>query len=187
MLPSLNDLIVKAAALALREFPRVNGAYRDAQFETYTRVNVGIAVAGEDSLVVPTVFDADTKSLGEIAETTRALAGRVRDGSITPGDLAGATFSISNLGMYGIDSFSAVINPPQAAILAVGALRRRPVVIDAGEIARSRDGSAHPGLRPPDRLRGRRRALHGPVARAARAAVRPAGLSRPRLMPGAEC
>ncbi|MGH2866055.1 MAG: dihydrolipoamide acetyltransferase family protein [Solirubrobacteraceae bacterium] len=135
VLPSLNDLIVKAAALALREFPRVNGAYRDGQFETYSRVNIGIAVAGEDSLVVPTVFDADTKSLDEIASTTRALAGRVRDGSISPGDLAGATFSISNLGMFGIDCFSAVINPPQAAILAVGALRRRPVVIESGEIA----------------------------------------------------
>jgi pyruvate dehydrogenase E2 component (dihydrolipoamide acetyltransferase) len=135
VLPSLNDLIIKATALALREFPRVNGAYRDAQFETYTRVNIGIAVAGEDSLVVPTVFDADTKSLDEIAQTTRALAGRVRDGSISPSDLAGGTFSISNLGMFGIDSFSAVINPPQAAILAVGALRRRPVVVESGEIA----------------------------------------------------
>jgi pyruvate dehydrogenase E2 component (dihydrolipoamide acetyltransferase) len=134
-LPSLNDLIVKATALALREFPRVNGAYRDGQFETYARVNVGIAVAGEDSLIVPTVFDADAKSLREIAETTRALAGRVRDGSITPSELAGATFSVSNLGMFGIDSFSAVINPPQAAILAVGAMRRRPVVLDSGEIA----------------------------------------------------
>ncbi len=135
VLPSLNDLIVKAAALALREFPRVNGAYRDGEFETYTRVNIGIAVAGEDSLVVPTVFDADTKSLEQIAQTTRALAGRVRDGSISPSDLAGGTFSISNLGMFGIDSFSAVINPPQAAILAVGALQRRPVVIESGEIA----------------------------------------------------
>jgi pyruvate dehydrogenase E2 component (dihydrolipoamide acetyltransferase) len=81
------------------------------------------------------VFDADTKSLDEIAQTTRALAGRVRDGSISPSDLAGGTFSISNLGMFGIDSFSAVINPPQAAILAVGALRRRPVVVESGEIA----------------------------------------------------
>jgi pyruvate dehydrogenase E2 component (dihydrolipoamide acetyltransferase) len=133
-LPSLNDLIVKASALTLREFPRVNGAYRDAQFETYGRINVGIAVAGENSLVVPTVFDADIKSLREIAQTTRALAGRVRDGSINPSDLAGGTFSISNLGMFGIDSFSAVINPPQAAILAVGALRRRPVVLESGEI-----------------------------------------------------
>jgi pyruvate dehydrogenase E2 component (dihydrolipoamide acetyltransferase) len=134
-LPSLNDLIVKAAAIALREFPRVNGAYRDAAFETYGRVNIGIAVAGEGSLVVPTVFDADVKSLREIAQTTRTLAVSVRDGSISPADLAGGTFSISNLGMFGIDSFSAVINPPQAAILAVGALRRRPVVLgDSGEI-----------------------------------------------------
>jgi pyruvate dehydrogenase E2 component (dihydrolipoamide acetyltransferase) len=133
-LPSLNDVIVKAVALTLREFPRVNGAYRDGSFEEYTRVNVGIAVAAEDALVVPTVFDADTKSLGAIAAATRALAQRVRDGSITPSELGGATFSISNLGMYGVDGFSAVINPPQAAILAVGAVRRRPVVDDAGEI-----------------------------------------------------
>jgi pyruvate dehydrogenase E2 component (dihydrolipoamide acetyltransferase) len=134
ILPSLNDLVVKAAALALREFPRVNGAYRDSQFETYSRVNVGIAVAADDALLVPTIFDADTKSLGEIARTARALAAEVRDGSITPADLAGGTFSISNLGMYGVDSFSAVINPPQAAILAVGSLRRRPVVDESGEI-----------------------------------------------------
>lgn len=133
-LPSFNDLIVKAVALALREFPRVGGAYRDGQFETYGRVNVGIAVAAPDALVVPTVFDADTKSVGEIAQTTRALAARVRDGSITPAELGGATFSISNLGMYGIDSFSAVINSPQAAILAVGALRKRAVVLASGAI-----------------------------------------------------
>jgi pyruvate dehydrogenase E2 component (dihydrolipoamide acetyltransferase) len=133
-LPSLNDLIVKAAALTLREFPRVNGAYRDGQFEEYARVNVGVAVATEGALVVPTVFDADTKSLGTIATATRTLAQRVRDGSITPGELSGATFTTSNLGMHGIDEFSAVINPPQAAILAVGAVRRRPVVDDAGEI-----------------------------------------------------
>jgi pyruvate dehydrogenase E2 component (dihydrolipoamide acetyltransferase) len=133
-LPTLNDLIVKATALTLREFPRVNGAYRDGSFEEYARVNVGIAVAAEDALVVATVFDADTRSLGAIAAATRSLAQRVRDGSITASELGGATFSISNLGMYGIDGFSAVINPPQAAIIAVGAVRRRPVVGDAGEI-----------------------------------------------------
>ncbi len=132
--PSYNDLIVKAVALALRDFPRVNGAYRDGQFETYGRVNVGIAVAGEDTLVVPTIFDADTKSLGEIGRTARGLAQRVRDGSIAPGDVTGGTFTVSNLGMYGVDSFSAVINPPQAAILAVGSLRRRPVVDDSGAV-----------------------------------------------------
>ena len=86
-LPSYNDMIVKAAALCLREFPRVNGAYRDGTIETYARVNVGIAVATDDALVVPTVTDADTRSLGGIARVTRELAAKVRDGSITPPSL----------------------------------------------------------------------------------------------------
>jgi pyruvate dehydrogenase E2 component (dihydrolipoamide acetyltransferase) len=127
-LPSYTDLIVKAAALALREFPRVNGAYRDGAFELFPRVNVGVAVAADDALLVPTVFDADGKSLGAIARTTRELAARARDGALSPAELAGGTFTVSNLGMFGIDSFSAVVNPPQAAILAVGSLRKRPVV-----------------------------------------------------------
>ena len=133
-LPSYNDFIVKAAARALREFPRVNGSYRDAEREEHSRVNVGIAVAGDDALVVPTIFDADVKSVGAIAAASRALAAKVRDGSISPAELAGSTFSVSNLGMFGVDSFSAVINAPQAAILAVGALRRRPVVAEDGTI-----------------------------------------------------
>ncbi len=126
--PTINDLIVMAAARALREFPRVNGAYRDGRFELFSRVNVGIAVAAPDALLVPTIFDADRKRLREIAEESRALAARVRDGSIPPSALSGATFTVSNLGMFGIDSFSAVINQPQAAILTVGSLRRRPIV-----------------------------------------------------------
>ena len=133
-LPSYNDFVVKAVALALREFPRVNGAYRDSHVETYARVNVGIAVAADDALVVPTISDADRMSLGEVARLARALAARVRDGSITPAELAGGTFTVSNLGMYGVDSFSAVINPPQAAILTVGSLKRRPVVDERGEL-----------------------------------------------------
>jgi pyruvate dehydrogenase E2 component (dihydrolipoyllysine-residue acetyltransferase) len=132
--PSFNDFIVKAAALALREFPRVNGAYRDGRFETYSRVNVGIAVAAEDALVVPTIFDADAKSLREIGLAARALATRVREGTIAPNELAGGTFTVSNLGMHGVDSFSAVINPPQAAILAVGSLRPRAVVDESGQV-----------------------------------------------------
>jgi pyruvate dehydrogenase E2 component (dihydrolipoamide acetyltransferase) len=134
VVPSFNDMIVKACALALREHPRANGAYRDGRFELYSRVNVGVAVAAEDALVVPTVFDADRKGLRQIASESRALAQRVRDGSITPPELSGATFTVSNLGMYGIDSFAAVINPPQAAILAVGAIKERPVVRN-GELA----------------------------------------------------
>ncbi|HET9163281.1 MAG TPA: dihydrolipoamide acetyltransferase family protein [Solirubrobacterales bacterium] len=134
VVPSFNDMVVKACALALREHPRANGAYRDGRFELYSRVNVGVAVAAEDMLVVPTVFDADRKGLRQIASEARALATKVRDGQITPPELSGATFTVSNLGMYGIDGFSAVINPPQAAILAVGAIEERPVVRD-GEIA----------------------------------------------------
>jgi pyruvate dehydrogenase E2 component (dihydrolipoamide acetyltransferase) len=132
--PSLNDFVVKAAALALREFPRVNGSYRDGAYETHSRVNVGIAVAAEDALVVPTIFDADRRSLREIGADARALASRVRAGEITPAELSGGTFTVSNLGMYGVDSFSAVINLPQVAILAVGALRLRPVVDETGSI-----------------------------------------------------
>jgi pyruvate dehydrogenase E2 component (dihydrolipoamide acetyltransferase) len=128
--PSFNDMVVKACANALREFPRVNAAYRDGHFELYSRVNIGVAVAAQDTLVVPTVFDADKKSLGEISRAARQAIGKVRDGKITPPELSGGTFTVSNLGMYGIDSFSAVINPPQAAILAVGSLKKRPVVDD---------------------------------------------------------
>jgi pyruvate dehydrogenase E2 component (dihydrolipoamide acetyltransferase) len=137
IVPSFNDMVVKACALALREHPRANGAYRDGRFELYSRVNVGVAVAARDALVVPTVFDADQKNLRQIATDSRALAQRVRDGQITPPELSGATFTVSNLGMFGIDSFAAVINPPQAAILAVGAITERPVVRD-GSI-----GTAH--------------------------------------------
>jgi pyruvate dehydrogenase E2 component (dihydrolipoamide acetyltransferase) len=132
--PSFNDMIVKASALALREHPRANGRYRDGTFELRSRVNVGVAVAADDALVVPTVFDADRASLGEIARTTRALAAKVREGSITTPELAGGSFTVSNLGMFGIDRFSAVINAPQAAILAVGAITRRVVVADDDEL-----------------------------------------------------
>lgn len=133
VVPSFNDMVVKACALALREHPRANGAYRDGRFELYSRINVGVAVAAQDALVVPTVFDADRKGLRQIAADSRQLAQKVRDGKITPPELSGGTFTVSNLGMYGIDDFSAVINTPQAAILAVGAIKERPAVRD-GEI-----------------------------------------------------
>ena len=120
-------MIVKAAALALREHPRANGSYRDGRVQLHSRVNVGVAVAAQDALVVPTVFDADEKSLGEIAREARALVERVREGTITPPELGGGTFTVSNLGMYGIRSFTAIINPPQAAILSVGELGPRAI------------------------------------------------------------
>jgi pyruvate dehydrogenase E2 component (dihydrolipoamide acetyltransferase) len=134
VVPTFNDMVVKACALALREHPRANGAYRDGKIELYGRINVGVAVAGQDALTVPTVFDADRKGLRQIATETRALAARVREGSITPPELSGGTFTVSNLGMYGISNFHAVINTPQAGILAVGELKPKAVVSDSGAI-----------------------------------------------------
>ncbi len=133
VIPSFNDMIVKACAIALKEFPRANGAYRDGHWELYSRINIGIAVAASDALVVPTVFDADRKGLAEIATESRHLAERVRDGKITPPELSGGTFTVSNLGMFGVTSFQAVINSPQAAILAVGSIEDR-VVVRSGQM-----------------------------------------------------
>jgi pyruvate dehydrogenase E2 component (dihydrolipoamide acetyltransferase) len=132
--PTYNDMVVKACALALREHPTANGSYRDGRLQVHARVNVGVAVAAENALVVPTVFDADEKSLGEIARETHTLADRVRTGTITPPELGGGTFTVSNLGMYGVKSFTAIINPPQAGILSVGALAPRAVPYQ-GELA----------------------------------------------------
>ncbi len=134
--PTYNDMVVKACAIALREHPRANGSYRDGQLQLHSRVNVGVAVAADDALTVPTVFDADEKSLGEIARETRALAERVRAATITPPELGGGTFSVSNLGMYGVASFTAIINPPQAAILSVGSVEPRAVVRGGALLAR---------------------------------------------------
>jgi pyruvate dehydrogenase E2 component (dihydrolipoamide acetyltransferase) len=134
--PTFNDLIVKACALALREFPRANGAFRDNRFELYSRINVGIAVAVPGALVVPTIYDADEKTLSDIARESRALAERVRADAATPPELSNGTFTVSNLGMHGIRSFTPIINPPQAAILSVGEVGERAVVIDGAVIAR---------------------------------------------------
>lgn len=140
--PTYNDMVVKACALALREHPRANSSYRDGRLQLHSRVNVGVAVATDSdgpaggALIVPTVFDADVKALGEIARETRALAARVRDGSITPPELGGGTFTVSNLGMFGVDAFTAIVNPPQAAILSVGVAQRRPVVRGEEIVAR---------------------------------------------------
>jgi pyruvate dehydrogenase E2 component (dihydrolipoamide acetyltransferase) len=131
--PSFNDIIIKACAIALRQHPRVNGSYEDGRFELHSRVNIGFAVAADDALIVPTLFDADLKSLGTIATESGRLAERVRSGAITPPELSGGTFTVSNLGMYGMTAITPVINPPQAAILGVGALREVLTRVD-GEI-----------------------------------------------------
>jgi pyruvate dehydrogenase E2 component (dihydrolipoamide acetyltransferase) len=137
VVPSFNDMVVKACALALGDYPRANGAYRDGKWELYSRINVGIAVAAAEALVVPTIFDADKKGLRQIAVEARALAQRVRERTITPPELSGATFTVSNLGMYGIYNFHPVINAPQAGILAVGEIAERAVIRD-GEPAAAR-------------------------------------------------
>ena len=125
--PSVNDFVIKACGIALRSHQRVNGSFRDGRYELHEHVNVGMAVAADGSLVVPVVSDADILSLVATAQTTRALAERVRNGTVTPSELSGGTFTVSNLGMFGVARFTAVINPPQAAILAVGAAARRVV------------------------------------------------------------
>jgi len=132
--PSVNDFVVKAAALALRAFPAFNSSFVDGRSEQHARVNVGIAVAAEEALLVPAVLDADQKPLAKIAAETRELAQRAKARRLTPDELGASTFTVSNLGMFDVHSFTAVINPPQVAILAVGAAQRTPVETAAGGI-----------------------------------------------------
>ena len=172
--PSFNDMVVKACAIALRKFPRANGSYRDGRLELHSRVNVGIAVAADDALLVPTILDADRKGLREIAAEARSLAAKVREGRVTPPELSGATFSVSNLGMYGISSFQAIVDPPQAA----HPRRRGDRRAAGGPRRRGRPRQDHgddPLLRPPDPLRRRGRGIprrgQRHVAGAARAGV----------------
>jgi len=124
--PSLNDFVVKAVAKTLRELPRFNASYVDGRIETYSRINVGIAVATDDALLVPVVLDADRKPLAEVAADSRRLADAARRRALTPDELHHATFTVSNLGMFGVRSFTAIVDQPQVAILAVGAARREP-------------------------------------------------------------
>lgn len=135
---SFNDLIVKASATALKLHPAVNTSWVDDKLLQHHRVNVGVAVAVDAGLVVPVLHDTDKATLSEISTRTRELAGKARDGKLKPQEMSGGTFSVSNLGMFGVDSFSAVINPPEAAILAVGAMRQEPVVVDGEVVVRNR-------------------------------------------------
>jgi pyruvate dehydrogenase E2 component (dihydrolipoamide acetyltransferase) len=130
---SVTDLLVRAVALTLAEHREVNASWAGDHVRRHGQINVGIAVALEDGLIVPVVRDADQKSVAEIAAETRALTARARAGRLTPDEFTGGTFTISNLGMFGIDHFTAVINPPEAAILAVGAARDQAVV-DGGQV-----------------------------------------------------
>ncbi len=131
---SVNDIIVKAAAIALRRVPRMNVSLQGDRMLQYHTVDVGIAVAIEEGLITPILRDADQKGLASLSAESRDLAERARKKALKPQEYPGGSLTVSNLGMYGIDSFVAVINPPQAAILAVGAVASRAVVRN-GEVA----------------------------------------------------
>ena len=127
---SINDVLVRAVAVVLRQHPEANASWGGDAILRHAHVNIGIAVATDAGLLVPVIRDADRKSLGEIATGTVVLAAKARDGKLSIDEMSGGTFSISNLGMFGIDQFTAVINPPEAAILAVGAASPVPVLRD---------------------------------------------------------
>ena len=129
---SVNDLVVRACALALRQHPGVNASFQGEAIRVFHRAHIGIAVALEDGLITPVLRDADAKSLAQIATEARDLAERARQRKLRATEMSGATFSISNLGMFDVTDFSAIINPPEGAILAVGTVRRIPVVTDTG-------------------------------------------------------
>jgi pyruvate dehydrogenase E2 component (dihydrolipoamide acetyltransferase) len=127
---SINDIIIKVAAAALIQHPQVNASFQDKIIRYYEQADIGVAVAIEEGLITPVIRAADQKTLSEIAGEVRELAERARHRKLRPEEYTGASFSISNLGMFGIDEFTAVINPPEGAILAVGAMTPKPVVRD---------------------------------------------------------
>ena len=133
---SINDIIIKVAAAALLQHPQVNASYQDKAVRYYEQADIGVAVAIEEGLITPVVRAANQKSLSEIAQEVRELAERARARKLVPEEYTGASFSISNLGMFGIDEFTAIINPPEAAILAVGSVSAKPVVRDEQIVAR---------------------------------------------------
>jgi pyruvate dehydrogenase E2 component (dihydrolipoamide acetyltransferase) len=137
---SVNDFVVKAVALTLREFPNLNASLdeKNNRVVRHGQVNVGVAVAVEGGLLTVVSRDTDRKPLRQLAGEIKAMVGRARDGKVRPDDIEGSTFSVSNLGMYDVENFIAIINPPEAAILAVGAAREVPVV---------KNGQIVPGLR----------------------------------------
>ncbi len=135
---SFNDLLIKAVAMALRKHPYLNAAWMGDHIRLYQEIHVGFAVAVEEGLIVPVIRHADRKGLSEIAAETVLLAQKARERKLAPEEYTGSTFSISNLGMFGIEEFTAVINPPEVAILAVGAIQPAPVVKDGQIIVERR-------------------------------------------------
>ncbi|MCU0649096.1 MAG: 2-oxo acid dehydrogenase subunit E2 [Gemmatimonadaceae bacterium] len=135
---SVNDIVLKAVAMALFKHPEVNAHWLGDKIRQFGRVHLGMAVATDDGLIVPVIFDAHTKGLGQIGSEARALAKKARERKLTPAEYTGSTFSVSNLGMFGIDQFTAIINPPEVGILAIGAAREVPVFVNGAVVPQSR-------------------------------------------------
>lgn len=135
---SVNDFVVRACALSLLHHPVVNSSFTAESIKQHGEVHIGIAVSIPEGLITPVVRNADTKSVGEIAVDVRSMAERARNRKLKPGEFQGSTFTISNLGMFGVEEFTAIINPPNAAILAVGAASARPVAVDRQVVVRDR-------------------------------------------------
>jgi pyruvate dehydrogenase E2 component (dihydrolipoamide acetyltransferase) len=130
---SVTDMLVKAAARTLQEFPEANASFAEGRLRVYHRINIGVAVALDQGLVTPVIPDCDKKPLSQIAQEAKEVVERARTGRLRPDDLTPGTFTISNLGMFDVEEFAAIINPPEAAVLAVGSVVPRPVVVD-GEV-----------------------------------------------------
>ena len=130
---SFNDILVKAVSMAIKKHPVINSSWLDSHIKFHQNINIGVAVSVENGLIVPVIKSADLKSLSEISADTNSLIQKAKENKLQPVDWEGNTFTISNLGMFGIDDFTAIINPPDACILAVGAIKERPVV-DNGNI-----------------------------------------------------
>ena len=135
---SVNDIIIKATTLALQRHPAINAAFHDGQVRLFKRVHMGVAVALEDGLMVPVIRDCERKSLGQIAREARSLFERARNKKLRPEEYSGGTFAISNLGMFDVVEFTAVIDPAHGAILAVGAVEEKPVVVNGQVVVRQR-------------------------------------------------
>ena len=125
---SVNDLVIMASASALQKHPKFNSYFLDDAIQIQRRINIGIAIAEEEGLIIPAVMDCAGKSLGEVARASKDLIGRAKTGTLSPEEYTGGTFTVSNMGMYDVSSFAAIIHPPQAAVLAVGTVAKRPVV-----------------------------------------------------------
>ena len=127
---SFNDILIKASAIALEKFPQINASYRTDKIIYYNVIHIGIAVAIEDGLITPVIRNVEKKTLFEIAKESKELIEKAKEKKLKPEEYTGATFTISNMGMYDVENFSAIINPPEGAILAVGSIIKRPVVIE---------------------------------------------------------